>query len=436
MPAGAFALHLQALLRARELSYRTLAAQTYYSKSYLHDLACGRKAPSPEVAQRLDDALDAGGGLAALASASDPREQRTTVSDRPGRPDPARLADLLVTETPTAENAVELAHQWLITDPPQRYELDAGRRVGDSTVERVRQRVRQLRRLDDHLGGSETYAMVTAELAETVALLREGSHSEPVGGDLLVVIADLCQLAGFVAEDSGRIAEARRHHLAGMRAAHEGGDAAGAANCLSSLSYLEANAGDRRAAVTLARSAHVGGRDAAEATGRALLLERVAWAHARLGEASLAERALGAVEDIYPDHGPEEAPSWAYWLTRDEVEIMTGRVWTELSRPLRAVPVLERAIARYGDDSPRETSLYTTWLAQALLQAGEAEHAALTAGRALDFARRARSQRAVERVMGLREALALVAGDSRAVIEFLELSADLSVANGGHPGGH
>ncbi|MFI2713671.1 helix-turn-helix domain-containing protein [Micromonospora sp. NPDC018662] len=434
--ASPFAVRLKTLLSERGISYRTLAARTYYSKSYLHDLACGRKSPNLAAAQRLDSALEAGGALVALVGTSAKGAQSTGAFDAHGRrPDVERLADLLVTETPTEENAIELAHQWLIADPPQRLELDAGRRVGDSTVERVRQRVRQLRRLDDHLGGAETYALVTVELGETVALLRQGSHSESVGCDLLVVIADLCQLAGFVAEDSGRIAEARHYHLAGMRAAHAGGDTAGAANCLSSLSYLEANVGDRRAAVTLARSAYAGGRHAAEATGRALLLERVAWAYARVGEASLAERALGSVEEIYPDHGPVEAQPWAYWLTRDEVEIMAGRVWTELGRPLRAVPILERVIVRYGDDSPRETALYTTWLAKALLQAGEAEQAALTAGRALGFARRARSQRAVDRVTDLREALVSVAGGSRAVDEFLELSAHLSATSGGQPSG-
>ncbi|MFI6131318.1 helix-turn-helix domain-containing protein [Micromonospora sp. NPDC051141] len=439
MPASLspFAVRLRALLKERGLSYRTLATRTYYSKSYLHDIACGRKAPSPEVAQRLDGALGAGGALVAVAAISGPDEQCPTVVSGSfwQRSDIERLADLLVTETPTSENAVELAHQWLIADPPQRLELEAGRRVGDSTVERVRRRVLQLRRLDDHLGGSETYTLVTDELAETLALLRESSHSESVGRDLLVVIADLCQLAGFVAEDSGRMAEARRYHLAGMRAAHAGGDTACAANCLSSLSYLEANVGDQHAAVTLARSAHAGGRHAAEATGRALFLERVAWAYARVGEVGLAERALGSVEDIYPEHGPVQAPSWAYWLTRDEVEIMAGRVWTELGRPLRAVPILERVIVRYGDDSPRETALYTTWLAKALLQAGEAEQAAITAGRALSFALRARSQRAAERVADLREALVSVAGGSRAVDEFLELSAHLSATAGGQPGG-
>lgn len=429
--ASPFAARLRALLEERRVSYRALASRTYYGKSYLHDLAHGRKRPSQVVAQRIDDALDAGGTLAALACAPDVGTWTIPCGGRWGRGDAERLADLLVTATPTPDTAAELAHQWLVADPPQRYELAAGRRVGASTVERVEQRVRQLRRLDDHVGGGETYAMVAAELDATAGLLREGAHTEAVARRLLVTISDLCQLAGFVAEDAGRTADARRYYLVGMRAAHAGGDPASAANCLSSLSYLEANLGDRREAVTLARSAYAGGRHAAEATGRALLLERVAWAHARAGEASQAERALGAVEDVYATRDPDDAPPWAYWLSADEVEIMAGRVWTELRRPLRAVPILERTTARYGPDVPRETSLYLTWLAEALLQAGEVDQAADAAGRALGIARGAQSHRAVRRVAALRDILATTAAGSAPVDEFLELSADLGGRSGG-----
>ncbi len=40
---------------ARGLSYRALAAQTYYSKSFLHELAQGRKHPNLETATRIDE---------------------------------------------------------------------------------------------------------------------------------------------------------------------------------------------------------------------------------------------------------------------------------------------------------------------------------------------------------------------------------------------
>ncbi|GAA4264115.1 helix-turn-helix transcriptional regulator [Dactylosporangium darangshiense] len=64
-----FAARLRELIEQRQTSYRALAARVHHGKTHVHDLATGRKAPTPEVAQRLDDALGAGGELAALAAA-------------------------------------------------------------------------------------------------------------------------------------------------------------------------------------------------------------------------------------------------------------------------------------------------------------------------------------------------------------------------------
>lgn len=421
-----FGERMRALLRQRGLSFRALAARTYHGKSHLHDLAVGRKAPTPDVARRIDDALGAGGTLAALAD-PDAAAAPPAWGDGWHRADAEHLADMLTRSAPTPGNAAALAHQWLIADPPQLYELRAGRRVGHATVERVEHRVAQLRRLDDHIGGHQTYALVTAELSATADLLRAGAYTEPVGRRLLSAAADLCQLGGFIAADTGRRGDARRLYLAGMRAGHAAGDPATAGNNLSALAYLEANIGDPREAVTLARTAYVGARAAADPAGRALLLERAAWAHARAGDAGPAERTLGSVDDAYAQHRPGEAAPWAYWLTPDEVEIMAGRVWTQLRRPLRAVPILRRAVARYGDDVPRETALYLTWLAEALVQAGEVDEAADAAVRALRLARRAGSQRAGERAAEVGRLVVAVGGGS---VPAAELAEELDTGGG------
>jgi hypothetical protein len=64
---------------------------------------------------------------------------------------------------------------------------------------------------------------------------------------------------------------------------------------------------------------------------------------------------------------------------------MTGRCWTELRRPLRAVPVLEDVLTRYDDTHARDKSLYLSWLAESYLAAGEVEQAATVVGRVLDL---------------------------------------------------
>jgi transcriptional regulator with XRE-family HTH domain len=61
-----FPSRMRALLDQRGMSYRALAAHTYQSKSHLHEIATGQKAPTVELARRIDQALDANGELAAL----------------------------------------------------------------------------------------------------------------------------------------------------------------------------------------------------------------------------------------------------------------------------------------------------------------------------------------------------------------------------------
>lgn len=48
---------------------------------------------------------------------------------------------------------------------------------------------------------------------------------------------------------------------------------------------------------------------------------------------------------------------YAAWIDADELAIMTGHCWSELPRPLRAVPVLEDALTRYTDTHARDKAL-------------------------------------------------------------------------------
>ena len=61
-----FPRRMRELLDQRGMSLRALAAHTYYSKSYPGELVTGVKAPTADVARRVDEALGAGGKLVAL----------------------------------------------------------------------------------------------------------------------------------------------------------------------------------------------------------------------------------------------------------------------------------------------------------------------------------------------------------------------------------
>ncbi|MBU2671041.1 helix-turn-helix domain-containing protein, partial [Actinoplanes bogorensis] len=63
--AARFSDELRRLRAERGLSYRALAELAHHGKSYIEDLEKGRKPPNDAVAERLDQALGAGGRLVA-----------------------------------------------------------------------------------------------------------------------------------------------------------------------------------------------------------------------------------------------------------------------------------------------------------------------------------------------------------------------------------
>jgi hypothetical protein len=264
-----------------------------------------------------------------------------------------------------------------------------------------------VRRLDDFIGGGDLADVAERELRATAQLLAGAAYTERLGRRLLVAVGELAQLAGWVYSDAGVHATAARFYLAGVKAAHAADDQALAANLLSSLSYQTANTGHAREAVLLARSAYRGAERVATPRTMALLADRVAWAHTKAGQAGEAERALGAADDALAATGPgDEDPDWVYWVNRDELDIMAGRCFTELRRPLRAEPLLRSVIARYDGTHVREVALYLTWLADTYAHAGEIDQAAATAAHALDLSVQVNSARGRERVAAVREHLA------------------------------
>jgi transcriptional regulator with XRE-family HTH domain len=301
--------------------------------------------------------------------------------------------------------AARLAHEWLIAEPPQVIEVRAGRRIGEELLGRIERRVEYLRRLDDFIGGGDSYQLVRRELEVTARLLTGAAYTETLGKRLLKAAGELSQVAGWIAVDAGQHAAAIRHHATGIHAAHAAGDPTLAANLVSLLSYLYANADNPYEAVLLAHTAATGTARRGPATARTLLAERVAWAHARAGELRQAERALGEADHAFEDRRPEDEPSWAYWLDRDEIDVMAGRCYTELGQPHRAEPLLRSVLGRYDERRAREVALYVSWLAQGYVQAGELEEAARQAVRALLAAASMNTARGNERVRLLRHQL-------------------------------
>ncbi|MFG2406854.1 helix-turn-helix domain-containing protein [Streptomyces brevispora] len=268
---------------------------------------------------------------------------------------------------------------------PALHRSEAPSRITTAYVDRLRERTTRLRRLDEVLGGGDTYRVYLGEVQYTKGLLRRASFHDGARRRLTALLAEQAQQAGWAAFDGGRTRDATELYEESRTFAQTAQDPDLYGNSLAFLAYGTLPK-DRRTAVSFAQDSCATITSRTPSTVRALLYERLAWACAVDGQATGTETALtSAREALSATQDDEPQPDWSVWVDHTELDIMTGRCWSELRRPLRAVPVLTEALGRYSDDHARDKALYLSWLADAYLSAGEVERAAETVGRALEL---------------------------------------------------
>jgi hypothetical protein len=346
------------------MSLRELARIAFYGKSYLHELETEAKQPTQQAARRIDDALGAGGELAALATAGIRRREM-------------------------------IARAGMAVALPQTI-LDYGRWIGSEVPQQISDRTARLRRLDDYLGGADTYKMYSAELDSTVNLIQQGSYAGSTGQALLLVCAEQAQMAGWAAFDAGRYGDAERLYCTSLTAARDADDLPLAGNAMAFLAYQDLTLG-RPATQTITAACETADPTATPGV-RALLHMRRAWIHAVNKQPDDAERHLDIGVTCLAEQDERPDPDWVYWVDQQEAEIMTGRCWTVLRRPLRAIPVLESVLSRYDDTHARDKALYLSWLADAFLDANEVEQCCATAEKAVRLSAGVASVRPRQRI--------------------------------------
>jgi hypothetical protein len=244
-----------------------------------------------------------------------------------------------------------------------------------NVVDDLRRRLVRLRKLDEHLGGADTYSLYAAEAALTATLLQQSTNHESVHAGLLALHAEQSQQAGWAAFDAGWHDVAEHHYRQSHAAATEAGDAGLAGNALAFYAY-QLIALERPARAISEQSIQIAGHDDVDPGVRALLHSRAAWTFALNGDAEATAACLRHAEEALARASRAQTPDYAAWIDETELAIMTGRCWSELRRPLRAVPVLEKALSGYSDVHARDKALYSSWLADSYIDAGEIEQAA------------------------------------------------------------
>ncbi|MGW3110570.1 XRE family transcriptional regulator [Streptomyces sp. NPDC001091] len=387
-----------------QISYSKIAAECGIKPERVGTLARGHgRVESYEKIAAIADALRIPGHLVGLA----PRPWESTADAAPGRRAVLHAAGAL---------GLAATLPGLATTP-------ITGRIGPGAVARLRERAARLRHLDDILGGGDTYRVYVGEYQETKRILRGESCTEAVRQELLELLAEQAQQAGWAAFDSGREQEASTLYRESRSAAEEADADHLARNALAFLAY-QAVGGDPRSAAAIAAHSCDAITERTPATVRALLWERAAYAYAVAGDVDATEQALTeARTSLTAGDASDPQPHWSAWVDQAELDIMAGRCWTELRRPLRAVPLLVRGLTGFQDAHARDKSLYSTWLAEAYVTAGEVEEAAAVTVRAADLADGVASVRPHRRIRHVVSELALEHAAVPAVAELVERTA-------------
>lgn len=272
--------------------------------------------------------------------------------------------------------------------------------------------------------GDRTAAVAQApEFAWVARLLDRASYDERTGRALHVALAELGQLAGWVAYDAGHHGLAQRYYLAALRAAHSADDRPLGAHILGCMAYQATHQEQPAEAVTLIDTALTGVRGRETPRLLAALYIKQAYARATLRDASACTAAISrARTQIEQLEQRDDDPPWLYWVSTADITSHAGECLLQLGQADRAATMLDGGIPLYDESLPRDRQIYLTHLTDALARPGRQRDLDAAADRgmaAIELAESLDSTRSVGRIRDLHEQLTPHA-EAPTVRDFLE----------------
>jgi transcriptional regulator with XRE-family HTH domain len=335
---ASFGHELRRLADEAGLSLGELARRAHYDKSYVVKVATGAKRPSPQLAEALDAALHAEGGLTALAaaSASDEDQRLSRALSTPRRVDHPVLASLA--EVLAATRHVEDNSSAATVLPSVREQLAMVRRLTEDARSAIRPAA---------AGLASEYSQYFAWL-----LLATGN------GKQAAEHLDSAISLGSEADDPNHL----NHGLSYKAYAALLADQPGMAASLSAAARR-----DPRVYPAL----------------RAYDAYQEALARATEKDSSVTDRILGEANELaaVATEWKEAAPPGFYWYSPAFMQMQHGLVLLRLGQPARAAAELGRGIGGLPNQYRQAewTMSYSLPLAIALAQTGDVEQAATAA---------------------------------------------------------
>ncbi|MFB4269641.1 carph-isopro domain-containing protein [Nonomuraea sp. GTA35] len=192
-----------------------------------------------------------------------------------------------------------------------------------SLIEQIETQLPQLQTLDDKHGGARHLGYIGAQFRSIGLLLHEGGYSGAVTARLLRALAEVGQLAGWMAFDATHHGLAQRYFVTALRAAHQVNDLPLCAHVLADLSFQAASRDHPADAITLGEAARRAS-DAAPAAVRASVLSRLAFAYATAGRYMDFQRSRTLARELIDEPLTGYEPRWMYFLTPNHLDCQAG----------------------------------------------------------------------------------------------------------------
>ncbi|MGH3547136.1 MAG: XRE family transcriptional regulator [Pseudonocardiaceae bacterium] len=234
------------------------------------------------------------------------------------------------------------AFGWFSTQPAT---ASGTRAVRKTDVHVIREMTQTFRRLDNRFGGGHARSAVTNYLgSEVLPLLYEGRYRESVCRELFTAVAELDQLAGWMAYDVGDADSGRRHLRNAMHLCQDVGDDALACEMLAGMSHQAAFQRSATLATDLARAA----KDNAKRAGVPALVSESAVMEAHgLALAKDARGCLAALresEQAFAAVADRDRPEWLGYFDGAYLAAKFGHCFHELGRPAEAERFARRSL--------------------------------------------------------------------------------------------
>lgn len=299
----------------------------------------------------------------------------------------------------------------------------ANARLTPALLDTLEQRLDDLRRLDDVLGGTRLRQTATAEYDLLKGLAEQTGQHGPLEHRLLSLLAEAARMCGWLSFDAGHHAHAQRFYITALRASASADDHQVGANTLAFMAIQVYSKGNPHDAVNLVRTAQDATTRRTTPRVKSMLHARAARALSKTGDRTACWRELDAARTEYARGAHDDDPPWSYWLNPGEIEMLAGSSALDLDDPRRALTHFEQArhVQYAADGYVRDHVLYLTRTARAHLELGDLDAACAVATDAVTQNATLNSARPSDALDDLRDELA-PHRHVRAVSDFLQLS--------------